>query len=167
MTTPARRRSSPRGGSRGRTRGAIDVTVCRERGVSGPAGAVVARVAAMVLRSEGVRRASVSVALVGNATIRRLNARYLGRRRTTDVIAFAFAGAHGATIGDVYVAPAVARGAAAALGIPAREEILRLVVHGVLHALGYDHPSGESRLASPMWRRQEALLARALRVETP
>jgi probable rRNA maturation factor len=37
------------------------------------------------------------------------------------------------------------------------------VVHGVLHALGYDHPDGDARLSSPMWRRQEALVARAIR----
>jgi ssRNA-specific RNase YbeY (16S rRNA maturation enzyme) len=43
-----------------------------------------------------------------------------------------------------------------------REETLRLVVHGVLHVLGYDHPAGESRYESPMWRRQERLLRSAL-----
>jgi probable rRNA maturation factor len=43
-----------------------------------------------------------------------------------------------------------------------REEIARLVVHGTLHVLGYDHPEDESRTASPMWRRQERLLAAAM-----
>ena len=40
------------------------------------------------------------------------------------------------------------------------EEIARLVVHGVLHTLGYDHPENEGREASDMWRRQERLLRR-------
>ena len=44
-----------------------------------------------------------------------------------------------------------------------REELLRLVVHGVLHVLGYDHPDGESRERSAMWRRQETLVQRALK----
>jgi probable rRNA maturation factor len=44
-----------------------------------------------------------------------------------------------------------------------REELVRLVVHGVLHALGHDHPEGEARLRSPMWLRQEALVKRAMR----
>jgi ssRNA-specific RNase YbeY (16S rRNA maturation enzyme) len=35
-------------------------------------------------------------------------------------------------------------------------------VHGTLHVLGYDHPEGEARTHSPMWRRQERALARAL-----
>jgi probable rRNA maturation factor len=33
-------------------------------------------------------------------------------------------------------------------------------VHGVLHALGHDHPEGTGRTQSPMWRRQEALVRR-------
>jgi probable rRNA maturation factor len=41
-----------------------------------------------------------------------------------------------------------------------REEIARLVVHGVLHALGHEHPEDEARTTSPMWRRQERLLDR-------
>jgi probable rRNA maturation factor len=37
-----------------------------------------------------------------------------------------------------------------------------LVVHGVLHTCGYDHPTDASRTTSPMWRRQETLLKRFL-----
>ena len=66
----------------------------------------------------------------------------------------------GALGGDVYVAPEVARENARRHGAGVREEVARLVVHGVLHVLGNDHPDGEARTTSPMWRRQEALLAR-------
>jgi len=59
------------------------------------------------------------------------------------------------TVGDVYICPAVAREHARALRIPPREELIRLVVHGTLHALGYEHPEGEGRTRSAMWRRQE------------
>ena len=41
-----------------------------------------------------------------------------------------------------------------------REEVARLVVHGILHVLGYDHPEDETRETSDMWRRQERLLRR-------
>ena len=44
---------------------------------------------------------------------------------------------------------------ARAQGIPRREELIRLVVHGTLHALGRDHPEGAGRTRSAMWRRQE------------
>ena len=93
-----------------------------------------------------------------------LNWRHLRHRGPTDVIAFGFAPAArgGPVVGDVYIAPAVARRNAAEHGRGVREETLRLVVHGVLHVLGYDHPAGESRYESPMWRRQERLLRSAL-----
>jgi rRNA maturation RNase YbeY len=61
--------------------------------------------------------------------------------------------------GDIYIAPDVARRNAKAHGVSLREELTRLVVHGVLHVLGFDHPEGENRAASPMWRRQEQLIA--------
>jgi ssRNA-specific RNase YbeY (16S rRNA maturation enzyme) len=43
-----------------------------------------------------------------------------------------------------------------------RGELTRLVVHGLLHVLGYDHSDDDSRVASPMWRRQERLVARVV-----
>ena len=94
----------------------------------------------------------------------RLNARHLGRRRATDVIAFGFTRATVAdpVIGDIYICPSVAAAHARGLGVGVREEIARLVVHGTLHVLGYDHPDDDSRLTSPMWRRQETLVRRAL-----
>ena len=48
-----------------------------------------------------------------------------------------------------------ARSSAAALGVSPREELVRLLVHGTLHALGYEHPPDGRRLRSAMWRRQE------------
>jgi probable rRNA maturation factor len=67
-------------------------------------------------------------------------------------------------VGDVYIAPDVARANASELGVPVAEELARLVVHGTLHALGYSHPEGssEDRTGSTMWKRQERLLRRAL-----
>jgi probable rRNA maturation factor len=55
----------------------------------------------------------------------------------------------------VYVCPWVARQEAKARGISFREELIRLIVHGTLHALGRDHPEGPERTRSAMWRRQE------------
>jgi probable rRNA maturation factor len=61
-------------------------------------------------------------------------------------------------VGDVYIAPNVARRNARAHGRSVREELLRLVVHGVLHVVGHDHPEDDARYESPMWKRQERLL---------
>ena len=123
----------------------------------------VAAIARGVLRAERVRDALLSLAFVSAPAMTRLNARHLGRRRATDVIAFGFTRATVAdpVIGDIYICPSVAAGHARRLGVGVREEIARLVVHGTLHVLGYDHPDDESRTTSPMWRRQEILLRRA------
>lgn len=124
----------------------------------------VAAIAALVLRAERTRHARLSIAFVSERAMAALNRRYLGRRGATDVIAFAFtpAGARAPLAGDIYIAPAVARRQARRHGRTVREELGRLVIHGTLHVLGHDHPDGEERTASPMWRRQERLLARAL-----
>ena len=97
-----------------------------------------ARVAALadgVLRAERVRDALLSVAFVSDRRIAALNRRHLGHRGATDVISFGFdpVDASGDVVGDVYIAPEVARRNARAAGAGVREEIMRLVVHGVLH----------------------------------
>jgi len=122
-------------------------------------------IATAVLKAERVRDALVSIALVSPAEIAKLNRRHLGHAGPTDVISFSLGGPTGpqrrAIVGDIYIAPAVARENAARFGGGVRAELARLVVHGTLHVLGYDHPNGEARTASPMWRRQERLLASA------
>ena len=64
-------------------------------------------------------------------------------------------------VGDIYIAPQVARANAMRFGRGVREELARLVIHGTLHVLGHDHPDGTDRTSSPMWRRQERLLSSA------
>ncbi len=124
-----------------------------------------------VLRSERVRQALLSVTFVSRRRIAALNRRHLGHHGPTDVISFAFtrSRADDPVIGDVYIAPEVARGNAVERGVPVRHEVIRLLVHGTLHVLGYDHPEGmtASRERSPMWRRQERLVKRLALSGTP
>lgn len=127
------------------------------------AGVRVAAVVQGVLRAERARSALLSVTFLTARRMATMNRRHLGHAGPTDVIAFGFRDAAGALIGDVYIAPEVAGANARAYGRPVREELLRLVVHGTLHVLGYDHPEGEARLTSPMWRRQERYVHRWLR----
>jgi probable rRNA maturation factor len=116
------------------------------------------------LKAERVRDAMLSITFVGRAAMSELNRRYLGHRGPTDVISFGLerSGKRGAVIGDIYICPEVARDNARRQGVPIGEEVLRLAVHGTLHVLGHDHPIDASRTASPMWRRQERILARVL-----
>ncbi|MGH7663484.1 MAG: rRNA maturation RNase YbeY [Gemmatimonadaceae bacterium] len=122
----------------------------------------VAELARAVLAAERVRDALLSITFVSSRAIAQLNRRYLARRGPTDVIAFGFRrpSASAAIIGDIYIAPHIAREQAANHGAGVREELARLVVHGILHVLGNDHPDGDERSVSPMWRKQELLLAR-------
>ncbi len=131
-------------------------------GVEAPAR--LARAARRVLAWEGVRRARVDLTLVGAAAMRRLNRRATGRRRLTDVIAFALPQPDGTLVGDIYLCPTAAERWVEGKGEGGRvqEELLRLAVHGTLHVLGYDHPEGNGRTRSSMWRRQERYVRRLL-----
>lgn len=117
-------------------------------------------VARAALRADGVRDALISITFVDTREITRLNREHLNHRGPTDVISFGFVRASSAdpVVGDIYIAPDVARAQARDRGISVREEIIRLVVHGVLHVLGHEHPEDESRERSPMWQRQERLV---------
>jgi probable rRNA maturation factor len=116
--------------------------------------ALVRRVVEAVLTGER-RHALISVTFLGRDSMRRLNRRHKGHDRPTDVLSFAMADPGGATVGDVYVCAWVAAREARSRRIPLRQELIRLVVHGTLHALGREHPEGPDRTTSPMWRRQE------------
>ena len=115
---------------------------------------LVRRVVEAVLTAER-RQGLISVTFLGRDSMRRLNAAHKGRDRPTDVLSFPLAGPAGEVVGDVYICPWVARREAQARDIPLRQELIRLVVHGTLHALGKGHPEGPARTRSAMWRRQE------------
>jgi probable rRNA maturation factor len=120
--------------------------------------------AAAALRAERVKDAMLSITFVGRSAISELNRRYLGHHGATDVISFGLGrqGRRGAVIGDIYICPEIARANAKRQGVSAQEELLRLVVHGTLHVLGHDHPESSARTKSPMWRKQERILARVV-----
>jgi probable rRNA maturation factor len=126
------------------------------------------RVVESVLRAEQVRGALVSVAFVTDRAIAAMNARHLRHRGATDVISFGFdrPTRRAPVIGDIYIAPAMAARNAKSRRRPVREELIRLLVHGTLHVLGYDHPEDDRREQSAMWRRQERLVSRLAKAVT-
>lgn len=113
-----------------------------------------------VLRAERVREAMISVAFVSARKIAQLNREHLRHSGPTDVITFSLGTAP--VIGDIYICPDVVRANAFELGVGVREETARVVVHGTLHALGHDHPDGDQRTKSAMWRKQEKILGSVL-----
>jgi len=135
---------------------------------SGPSAAAVADLAAHVLRAEGAARAEVGVAFVGERRIRRLNREHRGLDGVTDVLSFPLeeagewgdeagrqAGADDEAdgpggphegpggpprlLGDVVICVRQAARQAAADGAPRSFELAVLLVHGLLHLLGWEH----------------------------
>lgn len=110
--------------------------------------------------AEGPLRGEVSVTCLPADEIARINREYLDRDGPTDVVAFDLGGDE--LLGDVYVCPEVAERVAREEGVELREELVRLVIHGVLHVLGHDHPEDDGRWESPMFRLQERLVSDVL-----
>jgi len=106
-----------------------------------------------LLSSEGRPKGEVSLTFVDTATMTDLNERYTGRSGTTDVLAFSQQEGDSPApdphlLGDVVVDAQRVHTQARDYGASAHEEMLRVVAHGVLHLLGYDHitPEEEARM---------------------
>jgi probable rRNA maturation factor len=91
-------------------------------------------------------RGTVTIALVGDVTMRRLNRRYAGRDQATDVLSFPSGGPEG-VLGDIAIATGVARRQARDVGHTYAQELRVLALHGLLHLLGYDHHADGGRMA--------------------
>ncbi len=109
-----------------------------------------------------VEGGELSITFVDDAGARDLNLRYLGHDWVPDVLSFALHAEGEPPVGDVYIGFEQALRQASDEGVPAEEEFVRLAVHGVLHVLGQEHPEGEARMESEMYRRQEAIVSRVM-----
>jgi probable rRNA maturation factor len=122
------------------------------------------KVVARVLAAEDVP-AGVGVVIAGDALVRELNRRYRGQDAPTDVLSFSqredagqFVLPPGAPdrLGDVIISLSAARRQAKRAGHSVEHEIALLLVHGLLHLMGYDHlTDGQARV---MESRQTTLL---------
>lgn len=135
-----------------------------------------------VLRSLRLPPASATVCLVSDAQIAKWNRAYRGKPKPTDVLSFSAApqesrngakrgkgtrrrnssaaSANGFYLGDIAIAPAVARRNARRLGRSPHDELRVLILHGVLHLLGYDHETDRGEM-----ERLEARLRRRLEID--
>jgi probable rRNA maturation factor len=115
-------------------------------------------------------RGLLTIAVVSDDTMRRMNRRYLGKNRPTDVLSFpsampvhppqagarwtastsvgqGFSPARQRVLGDIAIASGVARRQARAAGHPYARELRVLALHGLLHLLGYDHERDAGQMA--------------------
>ena len=111
-------------------------------------------------RREKKVRGIVELTIVGGAVIRRLNRQWRGQDKVTDVLSFAW-GESGGTksdlLAEIFICyPQIAR-QAKQYGVSAKEEFARMLIHGILHSVGYDHVTKPQ--AKKMFNLQEKILA--------
>jgi probable rRNA maturation factor len=94
----------------------------------------------------GCESAELSVLFVDDRSMSALNARYRGAEGPTDVLSFPmYEECHSSTaslLGDIVICVPRALAQSAEYGVPFYSELLRLLVHGLLHLIGYDHEKG-------------------------
>jgi probable rRNA maturation factor len=117
------------------------------------------------LETEGQRSGALTLVVTDDETLHALNRAYLGIDAPTDVLSFGgespdFVSPPDAEVylGDVVIAYPQAQAQATAADHPIEAELALLVVHGVLHLLGYDHVYPDDKAV--MWERQADILAR-------
>ncbi len=102
--------------------------------------------------------------IVDNPEIHQLNLEYLGRDRPTNVISFAMQEGEGEGVqpqllGDVVISAERAADDARDAGIPFEHELVFLLLHGLLHLLGYDHERGTQAQAEKMEAKERELFS--------
>ncbi|ALC16430.1 putative rRNA maturation factor YbeY [Desulfuromonas soudanensis] len=117
-----------------------------------------------ILSVSGCPDAELSVVIVDDEEIRSINSDYLERDRSTNVISFAMqegegAGIHPGLLGDVVISADTAARDALEAGLPFESELYFLLLHGILHLLGYDHERGTAEEARRMEAREEEIFA--------
>jgi len=113
-----------------------------------------------VKKEIGLGKDCVAIRLIGDAEMARLNETYRKKKGPTDVLSFPAAEnsakpgtlkqqvrkARGEFLGDIAISPKVARRNATSLGRQLPEELKVLILHGVLHLLGYDHETDRGEM---------------------
>jgi len=100
---------------------------------------------------------TVVVVISDDAESHKLNLTYRGKDKPTDVLSFE--GVEEGHIGDLLISLPVSKRQAKEYQVTLVEELTRLIVHGTLHLLGYDHEKVPPTVAKKMRRREEELLA--------
>ncbi|MBI5047987.1 MAG: rRNA maturation RNase YbeY [Deltaproteobacteria bacterium] len=118
-----------------------------------------------MLKDLGCRDAELSILLTDNNGIQRLNKRYLKKDRPTDVLSFPMWDFNSELrtpnsqliLGDIVISLETAKTQAKENDVTLKEELARLLIHGILHLLGFDHEKS-SKEARRMRKEEERLL---------
>ncbi len=115
----------------------------------------ITRLAVKILKELSIENKELSILITDDREIRSLNRKYLGKDLATDVLSFPMEDS--VLIGDVVVSLETAEKQAKRFSVTTTEELARLIVHGVLHLMGYEHVNG-GRQAGKMKRKERELL---------
>jgi probable rRNA maturation factor len=105
----------------------------------------------------------VSISFVDDKTIRELNNQYLGRNKATNVLSFSlqegeFSGINPHILGDIVISTETAEHDAIKGKLTFSQELDFLIIHGLLHLLGYNHEGTSKEETKKMWNMQKMLL---------
>jgi probable rRNA maturation factor len=103
------------------------------------------RAVVQIMRDAEIAAASISLAIVDDPTIARLHQQFLADPEPTDVLSFVLESSAEMLEGEVVVSADTARACAPRYGCTPAEELLRYVVHGTLHLVGYDDTTPQKR----------------------
>ncbi|PNU20908.1 rRNA maturation RNase YbeY [Geothermobacter hydrogeniphilus] len=122
------------------------------------------KVAQRILSVLACPDAELSILLVDDELIREINRDYLQRDRPTNVISFAMREGDGPEnsadlLGDVVISTETAARDAVEAGIGYRDELYFLLLHGILHLVGYDHERSGEEEARRMEEREQEIFA--------
>lgn len=135
---------------------------------SGVNGRALVATAKKLLVAAGEPASSLSLTLVDDATIQRLNREHRGKDKPTDVLSFSLVENGSASaerlLGDVVISIETARRQAADYDAPLQDELYRLLIHGILHVVGHDHERVRERRVMVAAERR---LARAIGLAWP
>ena len=96
-----------------------------------------------VLNGEAIDYTTINVLLVSDEEIQKVNNKYLGHDYSTDVLTFPLHEGSDPIEGEIYVSLQTTKKNANEYGNTHRNEILRVVIHGILHLIGYDDTDSE------------------------
>lgn len=133
----------------------ITVDVAAAAGQRAFPGATVRRIVAHVCRAERVKAGHFSFVVVNDRLMRSINKKFLRHDYVTDILTFPME--EGEAVAEIYINAQQMKRQAAENGVTVRNEMLRLVVHGILHTLGYDDTAPKAK--SVMEQRQERYVA--------
>ncbi|XOB46656.1 MAG: rRNA maturation RNase YbeY [Candidatus Nealsonbacteria bacterium] len=112
-----------------------------------------------VLKGERKKKFYLSIALIGRSRMKELNKKYLKRNYATDVLAFPETEKHPKIniLGEIIICPQVIKNNAKKFNFVFKKELCKVLIHGILHLLGYGHKKS-AKEAEKMERKENYYL---------